>query len=250
MKLKMFFIFLLGILFDERGDTLAVTYTFSANTVISSSQMNTNFDDVEAVVNALTSANYSDDSVGKATLASDVVRSDYGLVQHTDGSLYVDLSDTNPGLELTDGGLRAKVYGLLNRTSNGIEFGRSGDVIFSTSPTAPDGWSNVSATYADRFLRISATALSTGGASSHTHGGTTGAHTLTTAQIPVHEHLRSGESNVTYVGGGYTLPGGSGSGGNFSSGDGPSGGGGSHTHTIASADNIPAYVTLIMYQKT
>lgn len=115
------------ILLDEWGSTLAVTYSFSPNTLIASSQMNTNFDDVEAVVNALTATNYSADSVGAAALGSDVVRSGYGLIQHTDGSLYVDVSDTNPCLEITDGGVRVKVDdATIERASGGLQVKQSG----------------------------------------------------------------------------------------------------------------------------
>lgn len=97
------------ILKDEYGVTLNVTYNFSPNTLISSSQVNQNFTDTEGVVNALTSVNYADDSVTAAKLNLDVVRLGFGLIQHTDGSLYVDVSDTNPCLEIIDGGVRVKV---------------------------------------------------------------------------------------------------------------------------------------------
>lgn len=106
---------------DEKGTTLAVTYSFSPNTLIVSSYMNTNFNDVIAVVNALTADNLADDAVTAAKLNSDVVRSGYGLIQHTDGSLYVDVSDTTPCLEISDGGLRVKVDGTtIQRTSSGL----------------------------------------------------------------------------------------------------------------------------------
>lgn len=109
------------ILFDEKGDTLAVTYSFSPNALIVSNEVNVNFDDVEAVVNALTATNYANDSVGAAALGSDVIRANYGLIQHTDGSLYVDVSDTNPCLEISDGGLRVKVDGsTITRTAAGL----------------------------------------------------------------------------------------------------------------------------------
>lgn len=109
------------ILTDETGDTLTVPYSFSANTLISSSEVNENNDAIEAVVNALTADNYAADSVGPLALASTVVRTNYGLIQHTDGTLYVDVSDTNPCLELTDGGLRVKVDGTtITRGASGL----------------------------------------------------------------------------------------------------------------------------------
>lgn len=112
---------ILAFMLDVSASTLAVTYIFSPNTLAQSSQVNQNFDDVEAVVNALTSTNYAADSVNAAALNGDVVRATYGLIQHTDGSLYVDVSDTNPCLELTDGGLRVKVDGAtIGRGSSGL----------------------------------------------------------------------------------------------------------------------------------
>ena len=49
--------------------TLAVTNVFASGTVISSSAVNTNFDDVEAVVNALTSTNFAAGAVNTAAIA-------------------------------------------------------------------------------------------------------------------------------------------------------------------------------------
>jgi hypothetical protein len=113
---------LLKILKDEQGAVLAMAYTFSPNTLIASTQMNANMDAIIAVVNALEADNLSADCVTAVKLNSDVVRSTYGLIQHTDGTLYVDLSDTNPGLELSDGGLRAKVDdSSIERASGGLQ---------------------------------------------------------------------------------------------------------------------------------
>jgi hypothetical protein len=137
--------------------------------------MNTNFDEIEAVVNALDADNLAADSVQAVALNPDVVRADKGLSQHTDGTLQVDVSDTNPGLELSDGGVRVKAYGLNQRTANGLEVGRAGDLLLSSAAATPDGWTDVSATYSDKFIRINATALSTGGADTLT--GNTGDHT-------------------------------------------------------------------------
>lgn len=155
--------FLRDLWLDTYGGTLSITRKTS-NTLITASGFNSNYSEIEAVVNgAIEATNIAADAVTAAKLNSDVVRSDYGLVQHTDGSLYVDVSDTYPGLELSDGGLRVKAYGLTQRTTNGIEVGRTGDLLLSSASSAPDGWSDVSATYADKMIRISATALSTGG---------------------------------------------------------------------------------------
>jgi hypothetical protein len=210
--------------------TLAITRK-TANTLATAAGMNTNYTEIEAVVNALTSDNLSADSVTKTQVNSDVVRSGYGLVQHTDGSLYVDVSDTNPSLEISDGGLRAKVYGVINRTSDGLTWGRTGDVILSSSTSTPDGFFDVSATYANKFIRISATALSTGGSDTHTHTTSNHTHTGTTAA--------NGSGSNGTTGGSVSID--------------------SHTHTFTTSsggsetltgDNVPAYVTLKAYQKS
>lgn len=110
------------IFYDERATTLSVTYSFSPNTLIVSSQVNQNFTDIETVVNALTADNYSDNSVTAAKFNADVVRTNYGLKQHTDGSLMLDVSDTNPCLEVNaDGGVRVIVDDVtIERSADGI----------------------------------------------------------------------------------------------------------------------------------
>jgi len=98
-----------AIFLDEKGGTLAITRV-TANTLITASATNNRATEIEAVLNgAIESTNIADDAVTAAKISSDVVRTSYGLVQHTDGSLYVDVSDTTPALEITDGGLRVKV---------------------------------------------------------------------------------------------------------------------------------------------
>ena len=56
-----------------------------------------------------------------------------------------------------------------------------GDWISSSVTTARTGWANVSATYANKFMRINATPLGTGGSDTHSH-------TLSTANLAVHGH--------------------------------------------------------------
>lgn len=111
-----------AILRDECGTTLAMTRKVS-NTLITSSGFNTNWDEIEAVVNGnIDGDNFGADAVAAVNLNPDVVRTNYGLIQHTDGSLYVDVSDTNPCLELSDGGLRVKVDGSsIERAAGGLQ---------------------------------------------------------------------------------------------------------------------------------
>ena len=121
----------------------------------------------------------------------------------------------------------------------------TGDWIISTVTTAHPGWANVSATYADKFMRINATPLTTGGADTHTHGA------------------------GSYVGSSHTHPFSATSGTPSPLSNGCSGGAGcphqDHTHSVsgttgagdtgavtgnsASANNIPAFVQVVVFQK-
>lgn len=106
---------------DERGTSLSITRPTS-NTLITASGFASRYAEIEAVVNALTADNLGADCVTAVKLNADVVRSDYGLRQHTTGALYVDVSDTYPGLELSDGGLRVKVDDdTIERATGGIQ---------------------------------------------------------------------------------------------------------------------------------
>lgn len=59
---------------------------------------------------------------------------------------------------------------------------RTGDIILSFNLTAPDGWTDISTTYDDYFLRIQKdTPLTTGGSATHSH-------TLAEVNIPTHSH--------------------------------------------------------------
>ena len=231
--------FLLNLILSESATSLSITRKTSG-TIITAAGFNTNYTEIETVVNGNidSDSNIVADGVKAVALNSDVVNTDNGLKQEANGSLSVDPSDTTPGLEITDGGLRAKVYGMLNRTSNGIEWGRAGDVVFSSSTTTPDGFTDISTTYSNKFIRINTTALSAGGADTHTHG--VGSYT-----VPAHDHdgvtggVQASSTGSLFAGALDTQ----------------------HAHSIAteaataitgtsaSGDNVPAYVTLKAYQK-
>ncbi|RKZ25660.1 hypothetical protein DRQ26_05570, partial [bacterium] len=113
----------------------------------------------------------------------------------------------------------------------------SGDLLLSTNTSAPSGWTDISSTYDNKFIRISSgTPLDTGGSNSHTHGA--GSYAV---NIP---SFNSG----TGVGGGGAYTGGA-------TDYGPN-----HYHTVnppstsvtgtsASADNIPAYIQIRIFKK-
>lgn len=150
-------------------------------------------------------------------------------------------------------------------------FFKQGDLIQSTVTTARTGWTNVSATYSNKFMRINATPGSTGGADTHAHaagtytvpahdhGAVTGGHTLTLSEIPAHTH----DVDTRASGGAATvIANTTGSGGTTISGAALSNGGpGSHSHTITqqaaasitgnsdTVSNVPAYFTVALFQK-
>ena len=64
----------------------------------------------------------------------------------------------------------------------------TGDLLLSSVTTAHSGWTNVTATYASKHIRVGNTALGTGG--SATLSGSSGSTTLTAAQSgsPAHTH--------------------------------------------------------------
>jgi len=188
----------LKILKDEFGGTLSITRKTSG-TVATAAAQNSNADEIEAVVNgAIEAANIANDAVTAVKLNSDVLRANYGLAQHTDGTLYIDLHAT-PGLEFSGGKLRVDGYGLISLSSDGVIWGRTGDMLFSSSVTTPDGFTDVSATYTNRFIRINATALTEANMPVITHAHGMNSHTHTTP-----DHLHSMWVN-TNAGGRDTL---------------------------------------------
>ena len=126
----------------------------------------------------------------------------------------------------------------------------SGDMYLSTNTSAPTGWTDVSATYNNKFIRISSgTPLTTGGADTHTHGagsyaGPSHTHTIT---LTGYSTSNSGQgAEVGRISGsvdghvhgilGSTIS---------TNSDGT----GTVTGTSASGDNVPAYIQLRIFQK-
>ena len=112
---------------------------------------------------------------------------------------------------------------------------------------------------------VSGSATASGGSATHNHGGNTGAHTLTTSQIPAHGHAyKDGyfcEVNNPGLGNGGAKDFVDDLGASHFKGSGKSdtdnrfiygrnmttsdtGGGGSHTHTIATQTNVPPFYAL------
>lgn len=238
-----YFNYLISIFFDENGGTLAMTRKTS-NTLITASGFNTNYDQVEAVVNGgIEATNLASAAVTAVKIAGSAFRTGYGVKQHTDSTIMVEIASSSPGLSVAGSGLTAVVTGIATLQSGGIDGGRAGDMILSSNTNTPSGWTDISTTYANKFIRISATALTAGGADTHTHTGTTDSHVLTIAQMPAHTHTYS----ITGAAGSGTSGGDVGSGGTTGS----TGGGGGHTHgfTTGSGNNVPAFITSKLYKK-
>lgn len=131
----------------------------------------------------------------------------------------------------------------------GSEGWRTGDKLLSSNTTTPTGWTDQSATYTDHFIRISSgTPLTTGGANTHTHGGSTGSYTLTTSDIPAHTHTVDTQTTTNGGGAGDIFHSAAAATGTKTTSS--TGGGGGHSHSIASADNVPVYVQMKIYSKT
>ena len=112
----------------------------------------------------------------------------------------------------------------------------TGDWILSTVTTAHGGWTNVSATYSNKFIRINATPLTTGGADTHSHGiGSYAASvsgTTSAANSPDPFHAGPDAFSISVPAHVHT----------FSASASMSG-------TSASGDNVPAYVQVVIFQK-
>lgn len=132
--------------------------------------------------------------------------------------------------QLTSGGL---VLGL------GTTAWRTGDKILSSNTNTPSGWTDQSTTYADKFIRISSgTPLTTGGSDTHDHGGSVGATALTTSQ---QNSMITSLESYTAGGSGFVALAGVSPHLNSNAG--------THVHSVAAANNIPAYVQLKIYSK-
>jgi hypothetical protein len=205
--------FLWKLFLDQRGTTLAITRK-TASTSATAGGMNTNFAEIEAVVNGnIDGDNIAADGVAASKLNSDVVRSDYGLKQHTDGSLQVDVSDTNPSLEISDGGVRAKVDdSTIERASGGLQLKNGGITLAKLSTALLTSLYPVGSIYCNNAVSTNPATLfgfgtwvAIGGKVLVGLDGTTEfatlnqtdgekTHTLTTPEMPAHTH------NIPYSG--------------------------------------------------
>ncbi|RLC88230.1 MAG: hypothetical protein DRJ03_03535 [Chloroflexi bacterium] len=148
---------------------------------------------------------------------------------------YMDEDDNE--IQLTNGGV--------------LNYAVTGDWQISSVTTARNGWTNVTATYADKFMRFDATPLGTGGADAHTHTGPSHTHTG-----PSHTHTVPANSAVwgttTATAGKLTTGqdgGNSASTAAATSASGTGNTGASGTGNTGSSSNVPAYIEVAVFQK-
>lgn len=214
--------------FNERGTTFAVTNDFTANTVISSSQMNTNFGDVESAINSI------EDYIGTGVITNAML-AQITTAGKVSGAALTGLASVPSGAGILPG---ANVF-------------ESGDVLLSTIAKTESGWTEITSTYSEKYLRVGSTGLATGGAASHTHA-------VGSYAFPDHKHDFATEasggtifgSRKIGVTGGYcgsdtgtglTLP--------ALLDETESDAGAAVTGTSAAGDNTPLYVDFRLFQK-
>jgi len=123
-----------------------------------------------------------------------------------------------------------------------------GAIILLESATCPVGYTRVSA-FDGKFLVGSSTPGDTGGSNTHDHGGTTGSHALTIAELPSHSHTSTFRNANGWAGNtNFVQPSNDASSAGTHTSD-AAGGGQGHTHPIAPADNRPAFQTVLMCRK-
>ncbi len=142
----------------------------------------------------------------------------------------IDNANISPSAAIVDTKL-AQITTISKVASSAIDGWKTGDWTISSVTTARTGWTNVSATHTGRFMRINATPLSTGGADTHTH--TAGSYA---AASHTHNVSVGFESNDT--------------GGNFAGQSGATGSAApAVTGSSATANNIPAFVQTVVFQR-
>lgn len=128
---------------------------------------------------------------------------------------------------------------VLQMTSGGSLVGttafRTGDFILSETTAARSGWTDMSATYEDKFIRLSSgTPLATGGADTHTHTQAAHTHTYSGTTSTNSGSKYSGDAGTSSLTHSHTFSGTTVAGGGF---------------TTAATNNIPAYIQMVLWRK-
>lgn len=198
--------------------------TYSPTGQVTNVNLNGNFNNVKQVVNGKLDNTNADTTSGFRFYQTVSVLPAAG----TQGATYFLTSDNS--LNFDNGSSFSKV------ATNGLLM-PSGAVFFMVSGSCPAGSTDVSATYANKFVKINSTQ---GTSSGVVLTGTTDSHVLDITEIPAHTHTYNAP----------TSPGAGGSGASYSgtpssTASGSAGGGLGHTHTISSATTLePSSVTM------
>jgi len=198
----------------------AVSHDFTANTVISSTQMNTNFGDIETAINDI------DTYIGSGVITGTMLAT-ISTAGKINGAAITGLASVPSGA------------GILPAANGGTEFD-SGDICLSSAAKDEAGWTEVTSTYAGKYLRVGATGLATGGAATHTHAagsyaGPSHTHSVANQAINGQGGTADPAQNnvVAHNHGGVT----------------GSGGTGAVTGTSAAGVNTPLYVDMRLFSK-
>lgn len=221
------------------SNQISIPNSFSPQTVISSSQVNANFNEIQNKFNNHTHTDITQlGVVTSGTWAATPVQVAY--VAQGAGAITGEVkmwagttANIPSGFLSCDGSAVSRTTYASLFAVIGTQFGIGNG---STTFNLPN-WNN------SLFPRGSTTAGTSGGSDTHDHGGATGSHTLTTSEVPnLNVDIPTRNSN----GDGTTIQ--------ASDAQNQShtvtvsttnGGGGGHTHTISSASNVPAFQSII-----
>lgn len=229
--------------FASPSNQISIPNNFSPQTIISSSQVNANFNEIQSKFNNHTHTDITQlGVVTTGTWAATPIQSSYvaqgaGAITG-EVKIWAGTTANIPSSFLScDGSAVSRTTYSSLFTIIGTQYG-IGDG--STTFNLPN-WNN------NLFVRGSTTAGTSGGADTHNHGGSTGSYTLQVADVPGLTYTVSADNGATpstssFLGrSGAAL-------GTFTGTT--SGGGGGHSHTISTSNNIPAYQTGIYIIKT
>ena len=258
------------------GVTLAngltqLMYCDGTNVVAASAAYNASTGSIEASSAVLSSAVISGSSSGNLVRITQTGSGNALVVEdeaNPDSTPFVVDSSGNVGIGTSSPTSKLDVNGVIKSQGATVDAFPSGTVLVFAQTAAPTGWTK-STTHNDKALRVVSGSASSGGSvafttafASQAVSGTVGDTTLTTAQIPAHNHGVNDPGHVHILGGSNL---GSGSTGYSGAPGGATptnsavtgisiqnaGGGGSHTHSFTgTAINLAVqYVDVILATK-